>query len=97
MRQLSGVDSLFLFQETPAQPMHVGTLSIFDPSTAPDGIVRFKSIIKTMQDRAHLAPYLRERIFEVPFNADFPYWIRDKAFDPEFHAGLRMALHKEMT
>jgi WS/DGAT/MGAT family acyltransferase len=85
MRQLSGVDSLFLFQETPAQPMHVGTLSIFDPSTALDGIVRFKNIIKTMQDRAHLAPYLRERIFEVPFNADFPYWIRDKAFDPEFH------------
>jgi WS/DGAT/MGAT family acyltransferase len=38
-----------------------------------------------MQDRAHLAPYLRERIFEVPFNADFPYWIRDQAFDPEFH------------
>jgi len=85
MRQLSGIDSLFLYQETPAQPMHVGTLSIFDPSTAADGIVRFKRIIQTMEDRAHLAPYLRERLFEVPFNADFPYWIRDQAFDPEFH------------
>jgi hypothetical protein len=76
MRQLSGIDSLFLFQETPAQPMHVGTLSIFDPSTAPGSIVRFKRVIQTMQDRAHLAPYLRERVFEVPFNADFPYWGR---------------------
>lgn len=85
MRQLSGLDSLFLFHETPAQPMHVGTLSIFDPSTAPGGTVRFKRIIQTMQERAHLAPYLRERIFEVPFNADFPYWIRDESFDPEFH------------
>jgi WS/DGAT/MGAT family acyltransferase len=85
MRQLSGIDSLFLFQETPAQPMHVGMLSIFDPSTAPGGIVRFKRVIQTMHDRAHLAPYLRERVFEVPFNADFPYWVRDHSFDPEFH------------
>jgi hypothetical protein len=85
MRQLSGIDSLFLFQETSSQPTHVGTLSLFDVSTAPDGIVRFKRIIQTMQERAHLAPYLRERLFEVPLNADFPYWIRDGSFDPEFH------------
>ena len=85
MRQLSGIDSLFLFQETSEQPMHVGTLSLFDPSTAPDGIVRFKRVIQTLQERAHLAPYLRERLFEVPLNADFPYWIRDGSFDPEFH------------
>jgi WS/DGAT/MGAT family acyltransferase len=85
MRQLSGVDSLFLYHETQSQPMHVGTLSLFDPSTAPGGLVRFKRIIKTLQDRAHLAPYLRERLFEVPLHADFPYWVRDGSFDPEFH------------
>jgi WS/DGAT/MGAT family acyltransferase len=85
MRQLSGVDSLFLYQETPSQPMHVGTLSLFDPSTASGGLVRFKRIIRTLQERAHLAPYLRERLFEVPLNADFPYWVRDGSFDPEFH------------
>lgn len=85
MRQLSGIDSMFLYQETSTQPMHIGTLAIFDPSSTPDGVVRFKRIIKTMQDRAHLAPYLRERLFEVPLNADFPYWVRDKSFDAEFH------------
>lgn len=85
MRQLSGIDSMFLFMETPAQPMHIGALSLYDPSTAPSGTVRFKRIIKTMQERAHLAPFLRERLFEVPLNADFPYWVRDKSFDPEFH------------
>jgi diacylglycerol O-acyltransferase len=85
MRQLSGIDSMFLFHETAAQPMHIGTLSIFDPSTAPDRSVRFKRIIKTIQERAHLAPHLRERLFEVPFHADFPYWVRDPSFDPEFH------------
>jgi hypothetical protein len=74
MRQVSGFDAAFLFTETPNTPMHIGSVAIFDPSTAPDGIVRFKRIIQTINERAHLAPYLRERLVEVPFNADFPYW-----------------------
>jgi WS/DGAT/MGAT family acyltransferase len=85
MRQVSGFDAAFLFTETPNTPMHIGSVAIFDPSTAPDGIVRFKRIIQTINERAHLAPYLRERLVEVPFNADFPYWVRDASFDPEFH------------
>lgn len=85
MQQLNGFDSAFLFMETPNAPMHIGSVAIFDPSTAPAKIVRLKRIIKTLEDRAHLAPYLRQRLVEVPFNADFPYWIRDETFDPEFH------------
>ena len=85
MRQISGFDAAFLATETPNAPMHIGSVAIFDPSTAPDGIVRFKRIIQTINERAHLAPYLREHLVEVPFNADFPYWVRDASFDPEFH------------
>lgn len=85
MQQLSGLDAALLFTETPNAPMHIGSVGIFDPSTAPDGIVRFKRIIQTAMERAHLAPYLRQRLVEVPFNADFPYWVRDESFDPEFH------------
>ena len=85
MQQLNGFDSAFLFMETPNAPMHIASVAIFDPSTAPDGIVRLKRIIQTLEERAHLAPYLKQRLFEVPFNADFPYWVRDDAFDPEFH------------
>jgi WS/DGAT/MGAT family acyltransferase len=85
MQQVSGLDATFLFLETQNAPMHIGSVGIFDPSTAPDGIVRFKRIIQTVEERAHLAPYLRQRLVEVPFNADFPYWVRDESFDPEFH------------
>ena len=85
MQQISGLDATFLFTETSNAPMHIGSVGIFDPSTAPDGIVRFKRIIQTAMERAHLAPYLRQRLVEVPFNADFPYWVRDESFDPEFH------------
>ena len=85
MKQISGFDAAFLATETPNAPMHIGSVAIFDPSTAPDGVVRFKRIIQTINERAHLAPYLREHLVEVPFNADFPYWVRDASFDPEFH------------
>jgi len=85
MQQLNGLDSAFLFMETPNAPMHIGSVAIFDPSTAPGGIVRFKRIIQTLMERAHLAPYLRQRLYEVPFNLDFPFWVRDESFDPEFH------------
>ena len=85
MQRLSGFDAAFLLMETPNAPMHMGTVAIFDPATAPDGLVRFKRIIQTLEERAHLAPHLKQRLLEVPFNADFPYWVRDAAFDPEFH------------
>ena len=85
MKQLNGLDSAFLYMETPNAPMHFGSVAIFDPSTAPGGEVRFKRIIQTLKERAHLAPYLRQRLYEVPFNMDFPYWVRDESFDPEFH------------
>jgi diacylglycerol O-acyltransferase len=85
MQQLNGFDSAFLFMETPNAPMHIGSVAIFDPATAPKGIVRLKRIIQTLEERAHLAPFMKQRLFEVPFNADFPYWVRDESFDPEFH------------
>ncbi|MDH3336422.1 MAG: hypothetical protein OEM85_04670 [Gammaproteobacteria bacterium] len=85
MQQTSGLDAAFLYMETANAPTHIGSVGIFDPSTAPGGIVRFKRIIQTVMERAHLAPYLRQRLVEVPFNADFPYWVRDESFDPEFH------------
>jgi WS/DGAT/MGAT family acyltransferase len=85
MQQLSGIDATFLYQESANVHMHIGSVGIFDPSTATDGIVRFKQIMQTFEERAHLAPYTRQRLFEVPFNADFPYWVKDETFDPEFH------------
>ncbi len=85
MQQISGLDATFIFMETENAPMHIGSVGIFDPSTAPGGVVRFKRIIQTVKERAHLAPYLRQRLIEVPFNADFPYWVKDASFDPEFH------------
>ena len=85
MQQLSALDTSFIFNENSRCPQHVGNLSIFDPATAPGGKVRFKQIMQDAAGRGHMVPYLRQRLVEVPFNADFPYWINEASFDPEFH------------
>jgi diacylglycerol O-acyltransferase len=85
MQQLSALDTSFIFNETDLAPQHIGNLAILDPSTAPGGKVRFKQIMQTVVDRGHLVPYMRQRLLEVPFDADFPYWLNEESFDPEFH------------
>ena len=41
MEQLQGMDASFVAMETPSSPMHIGSILIYDPSTAPGGFVRF--------------------------------------------------------
>lgn len=85
MQQLTGMDASFLYFETPNQPMHIGGLCVYDPSTAPDGFVRFKDILNTIQSRLHLARTFRQRVVRVPLDLDHPYWVNDADFDLEFH------------
>ena len=51
MEQLSGQDASFVYLETPHTPMHIGSVAIYDPSTAPGGFVRFKDILSFIQAR----------------------------------------------
>ena len=85
MQQLTGVDTLFLTQESERTPLHISALLIYDPSTAEGGKVRFKEILRLFKSRAHLAPIFRRRLVEVPFGLDYPYWIEAEDFDVEFH------------
>ena len=85
MKQLSGSDNIFLFQEQKNVFNHVAVLMIFDVSTAPDGTVRFKDILKHFDDRMHLHPIFRRRLANVPLNLDRPYWVAEKDIDIEYH------------
>jgi WS/DGAT/MGAT family acyltransferase len=85
MQQLTGLDASFLYLETPNAPMHISGLAIYDPSTAPDGKVRFKQIIENTTQRIKRLPTLSKRLVTVPMGLDHPYWISDGTFDPEFH------------
>lgn len=85
MKQLTGLDASFLYLETPNTPMHIGSLCIYDQSTAPGGHVRFKDILAFYEDRLHRAKVFRQRLAKVPMSLDHPYWIEDPDFDLEFH------------
>jgi WS/DGAT/MGAT family acyltransferase len=85
MEQLSGLDASFLYLETGNMPMHIGSLAIYDQSTAPGGAVTFKEILRFFETRLHKARVFRQRIVEVPMGLDYPYWIDDPDFDLEFH------------
>ncbi|WAC24346.1 WS/DGAT/MGAT family O-acyltransferase [Blastomonas sp. SL216] len=85
MRQLQGMDASFVALEQRNAPMHIGSILIYDPSTAPGGFVRFKDILNFFESRMHLSQTMRQRLVKVPLNLDYPYWIEDPDFDLEYH------------
>lgn len=85
MKQLGTLDTAFINLEHPNTPQHVGGLGIYDPSTAPDGKVRFKGVIANFEQRLNKHTIFRSRLVKVPGNLDRPYWVQDANFDVEFH------------
>jgi diacylglycerol O-acyltransferase / wax synthase len=85
MKQLGILDSAFINLEQTNTPQHVGGIGIYDPSTAPDGFVRFKDVISGFERRLSKQPLFRTRLIEVPGGLDRPYWVKDANFDVEFH------------
>ena len=64
--------------------MHVAGLSVFEPR--PDGTtLRFEDVERTMRERIHLAPRLRQRVLSVPGDIALPAWVDDDRFDLDFH------------
>jgi WS/DGAT/MGAT family acyltransferase len=85
MQQLTGQDASFLYLETPSAPMHVAALTIYEQSTVAGGLVRFKDILAHIEGRLPRGRAFRQKIVRVPFDADHPWWVEDRAFDLEFH------------
>ncbi len=83
--QLSGLDAIFLHAESSRTPMHIGACAIYDPSSAPNGEVRLKDILKFVEDRRHRAKTFCQKLKQVPLDFDRPYWVDDDDFDIEFH------------
>ena len=84
MQRLSGLDSTFLFLETPTTHMHVASTAVFDPRTVPEGY-SFEALRDLVIDRLPLLPPFRRRLVEVPFALHHPIWIEDPDFDIDYH------------
>ena len=85
MRQLNRDTALFLALESAHSNSNVSLIQIYDPSTAPGGRLRFKSVLALVESRLHRSPIFRRKLCRVPFGLDDPYWIEDENFDLEYH------------
>ncbi|MDT7834730.1 wax ester/triacylglycerol synthase family O-acyltransferase [Aquabacterium sp. OR-4] len=74
MKQLSGLDATFLFLETEAMPMHVGSAHVFElpPGTRGKYVTRLR---QHLAERLPLAPVLRRRLWWMPLNLANPAWV----------------------
>lgn len=85
MKQLGILDAAFINMEHKNVPQHIGSIGIYDQSTAPDGKVRFKSLIRHFERQIKKIPMFRTRLIQAPGGFARPYWIVDDNFDVEFH------------
>jgi WS/DGAT/MGAT family acyltransferase len=84
-QRLSGLDASFLYLERPSMHMHVGGVSVLDPSSLPGAKLSFDELARVITSRLHLVPRFRQKVVEVPWNAARPVWVDDAEFDVEFH------------
>src|SRR5262245_55054110 len=74
MRQVPGLDAMFLHLETPEMPMHVGALHLFELPVGFRGSWA-TTLRKHLTARLPHAPALRKRLADLPLNFSNPVWI----------------------
>mgnify|MGYP003514434723 CR=1 FL=1 len=62
MKRLGIIDAAFINMENPTVPQQIGSLGIYDPSTAPGGFVRFKDVLASFERRLQRMPLFRTRL-----------------------------------
>ena len=85
LKQLTGQDNSFLEIEKLGLPQHIASVAIYDQTTAPGGVVRFKQILGHLESRLHLSPLFRQKLHQAPLDMDRPYLVDDEEFDLEYH------------
>ena len=84
MQPLSGLDGAFLHLETPATPMRVGSLRLFDlpPGDCGGFFIRMK---RQLARRQRAVPICQRKLALVPLQLVNPVWVHDDAVDFNRH------------
>lgn len=94
MKMLSGLDGVFLHLETPAMPMHVGSLRLLEPPSGLRG--GFLDRVRRLYERRlHLAPVVSRKRLEFPLGMANPVWVQVPAVDLDCHIRLMRAVRRD--
>ncbi|MEF8704716.1 MAG: wax ester/triacylglycerol synthase family O-acyltransferase [Candidatus Accumulibacter sp. UW26] len=86
MKNMSGLDGLFLHLETSATPMHVAALYLIEPAADRDRDADFAGEIgRQLMPRLALAPFFRARLAPMPLQFANPVWIDGGVPDFSYH------------
>jgi diacylglycerol O-acyltransferase / wax synthase len=86
MSRMRAMDAAFLAMERPAEPRHLGSLTIFGPG--PDGPLTYDVVRAQLEARLALIASARRVVVETPLGLARPSWGRARGFDLEFHLRL---------
>lgn len=84
MERLTGGDSVFLYIETPTQPLTSLYVAMLRPGAGPDGTpawITMADLRARIEQRLDVVPSLRRRLVRVPFGLHHPVWADDPHFD----------------
>ncbi|MFO1291650.1 MAG: wax ester/triacylglycerol synthase family O-acyltransferase [Rubrivivax sp.] len=84
LQPLSGLDGVFLHLETPATPMHVASLHLFELPAGWRGDFH-ADIKRLMAGRLRLAPVFTRRLAPMPLQFANPAWIEEREVDLDWH------------
>jgi WS/DGAT/MGAT family acyltransferase len=84
MKTLSGLDGVFLHLETPAMPMHVGSLSLLERPPGHRGSF-LRDLRRLYERRLPLAPVLSRKLHEFPLKMANPVWVQAPDVDLDYH------------
>ena len=83
MRQLSALDTTFLYMETANSYGHVSSVSIYRrPHADYDAYEGFRQVV---EQRLGVLEPMRRRLVKDPLDLDRPYWVIDPDFNLDFH------------
>lgn len=80
MDRLSPLDATFLYMEDDNNPMHIGSVAVFEgpPPT-------YGELVRLVASKLALVPRYRQRVRFVPFGLGRPVWIDDPHFNLLYH------------
>lgn len=82
MDRLSSLDASFLYIESDAAPLNIGTVSVFQ---APESGFDHERLVALIRHRLAFVPRYRQRVRSVPLGIFRPVWVDDGQFDVSFH------------